>query len=77
MNQRILIKQMQKQINVTVDVRLMVTNVTQIKNGIITVDVNVKKKQKRITEDISNIDEIQNPSICSCECDNNAELMNI
>ena len=42
----------------TVDVRLMVTNVTQIKNGIITVDVNVKKKQKRITEDISNIDEI-------------------
>lgn len=46
MNQRILIKQMQKQINVTVDVRLMVTNVTQIKNGIITVDVNVKKKTK-------------------------------
>ena len=42
----------------TVDVRLMVTNVTQIKNGIITVDVNVKKKQKTITEDISNIDEI-------------------
>lgn len=46
MTQRILIKQMQKQINVTVDVRLMVTNVTQIKNGIITVDVNVKKNKK-------------------------------